>query len=299
MKENNYKFAAVDIGGTNVRFATFDKNEKIKDKLRFDVDVNDYKKTLNKIIELINKYEIDAIGMDFPGPADYKKGIAICLPNLISWNGHNLKEYLLNNCKRLKKVECDNDANVMGLANHYYFKRGINDVTQFYTLSTGFGAGLIINNKIYTGAYGLAQEIARAPWGSVYDEKTYHLLPYSAELYVSGTGISLRAKTKNKNWSTKEVFANYENDNIAKQVIDEGIDTLARTISSSMALLNPNLFVFGGAVARYNKWFVEKAIEKAKEITEPTHFKNVEFKFEELGDDSALYGLYYLIKHSF
>ncbi|VEU69393.1 ROK family sugar kinase [Mycoplasmopsis californica] len=299
MTNKNLKFAAVDIGGTNVRFATFDNKEKIKEKVKFDVDAKDYTKTLDKIIELINKHEIDAIGMDFPGPADYKKGVVLSAPNLISWNGHNLKDYLLKNCKRLQKVECDNDANVMALANHYHFRRNENDVRQFFTLSTGLGAGLIINNKIFSGAYGMGQEIARAPWGSVYDEKTYHLLPYSVELYASGTGLSLRSKTKGKNWSAKDVFMNYEKDSVAKQVIDEGIDSLARTISSCMALLNPNLFVFGGSVARFNHWFVEKAIEKARVITDPNHFTGVEFKFEELGDNSALYGLYLLIKHSF
>lgn len=289
------KIAAVDIGGTNTRFALFE-GEKIVLSERFSTDPQDWKKTLDEIVELCNLHKVEALGLCFPGPADYKVGNIIVTPNLPGWSNLNIKEYILKNSKTVKKIECENDANVMGLANHYYFGKGKEDVTQFFTISTGLGAGLVIDNKVFVGAHGLAQEIARAPLGSVYDAQTYHLQPFSAELYASGAGLVLRAKTKGLELETKEIFEKYSTNEICRTVIDEGIDTLARTISASMAFLNPNLFVFGGSVARKNPWFVEQAIQKAKIYTTREHFENVEFKFEELGDNSALFGLYYLVK---
>lgn len=295
MKKTNFNFASVDIGGTNVRFALFNEKEQISQKFKFDVDPQNYENTLNKIIELAKENNVDALAMCFPGPADYNQGIILTPPNLPGWVNVNIKQYLLKN-SRLKEVLCENDANAMALANHYYFKQTDKDVTQFYTVSTGLGAGLVINNKIFTGAHGFAQEIARAPWGSIEDTNTYHLLPFSAELYASGTGLALRSKTLGKNWTTKEVFDNYDQETVARKVIDEGIDSLARTICSSATLLNPNLFVFGGSVSRFHKFFVRDAFELAKTYSDPNHFKDVRLEFEELGDDSALYGLYYLIR---
>lgn len=293
MKRHNY--AAIDIGGTNTRFALFDDNAQIIKKESFRTEPDDYKKTLNKIIELVNQHNVDSIALCYPGPADYKKGLILSAPNLPGWNNMNIKDYLFNN-SNLLNIESDNDANVMALANHHFYKKGPEDVTQFWTISTGLGAGLVINNKVFTGSHGFAQEIARAPLGSVIDENTYHLTPFAAELYASGTGLALRCKSQGKNWTTKEVFENYNKDPIATNVINEGIDSLARTIATSLAYVNPNLLVFGGSVSRYNSWFVEKAVALAKTYAIKDHFEGLEWKIEELGDDSALIGLYYLIK---
>ncbi|MDJ1645865.1 ROK family protein [Mycoplasma sp. M5725] len=289
------RIAAVDIGGTNTRFALFE-GEKIILKERFSTEPVDWKKTLDEIVELCDTHKVESLGLCFPGPADYKNGNIILTPNLPGWTNLNIKKYILENSKTVDKIECENDANVMGLANHHFFGKGRGDVTQFFTISTGLGAGLVIDNKIFTGSYGLGQEIARAPLGSVYDSKTYHLLPFSVELYASGAGLKLRAKTKGLDLDAKEIFEKYSTNDICRKLIDEGIDSLARTIATSVAFLNPNLFVFGGSVARKNRWFVQEAIQLAKTYSAPEHFHNVDFKFEELGDDSALFGLFHLVK---
>ncbi|MXR05764.1 ROK family protein [Mycoplasma flocculare] len=288
-----YNFAAIDIGGTNTRFAIFNNNKIIK-KIKFTTDVKNYKKILDKILDLVNKYQINAIALCIPGPADYQKGIILSSPNLVGWNGINIKKYLLNNSK-LEYAIFENDANAMAFANHIFYKNTKKGVTQFYTISTGFGAGLVINNKIFHGSEGFGQEIAHIPTAKTFNKK-HHLNNYAAELFVSGTGMSLRAKDKNlEETEPKNIIAKYDHYKEYKQIVDDCIDTLARTISITIGILNPNLIVFGGSVAEYNFWIIQKAIEKAKLWTNKNQWKTLRFEKDAFGDDSALFGLYYLI----
>lgn len=288
-----YNFATIDIGGTNTRFAIFSDN-KITKKIKFATDVINYKKILDKILDLVSQYKINAIALCIPGPADYQKGIILSSPNLIGWNGINIKEYLLNNSK-LEYAIFENDANAMAFANHIFYKNTKKGVTQFYTISTGFGAGLVINNKIFHGANGFGQEIAHIPTSKIFNKK-HHLNNYAAELFISGTGMSLRAKDKNlEQTEPKNIIALSQEDKGYKQIVSDCIDTLARTISITIGILNPNLMVFGGSIAEYNFWIIQKAIKKAKQWTNKDQWEAIKFEKDPFGDDSALFGLYYLI----
>ncbi|WP_025755669.1 ROK family protein [Mycoplasmopsis cricetuli] len=289
-----YNLASIDIGGTNTRFALFENNQIIQ-KIRFKTDQENYQITLDKIVNLINEYKIDALAMCIPGPADYANGIIKNSPNLKGWHNINIKKHLLSKTN-LKEIVFENDANVMALANHFYFNNNSQGVTQFFTISTGFGAGLIIKNEIFTGSSGFAQEIAHLPSSKYYTSKL-HLNSYAAEHFVSGTGMQLRAKAKNLNYNSAEILKNYKQNKDCTQIVNQAIDTLARTMAISLAFVNPNLIAIGGSVAINNWWIVEKAINKLKKFVDPYHLKNLKIKKDPFADDSALFGLNYLIKN--
>ncbi|WGI36820.1 ROK family protein [Mesomycoplasma lagogenitalium] len=290
---NEIKYASIDIGGTNVRFALV-KNFKIVKKIRFLTNANNWKETLDKICNLLNKYEINQVALCIPGPANYEDGILLKTPNLKGWNNLNVKKYLLENSK-ISKIIFENDANAMALANHFYYQQSEKDITQFFTISTGFGAGLILNNKIFKGVNHLGQEIARIPLGTN-DLDEFHLSPYAIENFVSGTGINLRVqKWSETNVSTKEIFQIYENHFLYKEIIDQGILSLAKTIATTIGFMAPNLIVFGGSVAVNNSWFIKKAVKLAKKFTDKNQYKQVKFRFDKMKDNSALIGLNYLL----
>ncbi|MGZ9432081.1 ROK family protein [Mycoplasma sp. 613B] len=287
------KFATVDIGGTNVRFALI-KEHKITKKIKFQTNTTNWQETLDKIVKLINRYEINKLAVCIPGPANYKDGIIFNTPNLKGWKNLNVKKYLLNNTK-LEKIVFENDANAMALANHHFYNQNKEDITQFFTISTGFGAGLVINNQIYTGVNHLGQEIARIPLGEPLFS-TFHLSKYAAELFVSGTGFALRAsQLKDKKVEAKEVLENYNKDETFEIIYNESVITLAKTIATFIGILAPNLIVFGGSVTHKNSFFVKEAIKMAKTLCDKQQFKQVKFKFDKLKDNSALIGLSYLL----
>ncbi|MGZ9800613.1 ROK family protein [Mycoplasma sp. AC1221] len=301
MKEHlqNSEYAAVDIGGTNTRFALFDKYGNIIKKNKTQTDYRSAERTCDWIIEQIKKYEIKYLALCIPGPSDYQKGIVLKSPNLAgSWVNFDVRSYLMQT-STLSDIVFENDANVMALANHVK-ANGFNSdkISQFFTISTGFGAGLIIDNKIYHGRDYYAQEIAQLPASKIGFYQEHRLKnPYALELHCSGSGIETKAKALSIANSAKEVFELAKNNDAkAMNLIKEASDVLTNIFATCAALLSPHNFYIGGSLALAQKDFVIGAFEKAKLISDPNHFKDVKLIFDQHGDDSALIGLYYLTK---
>lgn len=81
-------------------------------------------------------------------------------PNLPGW-------HYLPLSKRLEeitgvKVALENDANLAALAEALVGAGAGKHFVQFLTISTGVGAGLCVNGKIYHGAKGFGQEVANS-----------------------------------------------------------------------------------------------------------------------------------------
>ncbi|WP_426461163.1 ROK family protein [Mycoplasma hafezii] len=297
-KNENTQFAAVDVGGTNTRFALFDKEGKIICKYKTATDSMVAENTINWVIDKIKEHKIKYLALCIPGPSDYENGVVLKSPNLLgSWENFDVKKYILKNVE-LNDIVFENDANVMALSNHNAYNCRDSDISQFFTISTGFGAGLVIEGKIYHGNKYYAQEIAQIPL-SIKPFTGKHRLKnsFALELHCSGSGLETQAKALGIAQSTKELLEKYnEGDEKATELIDNAIETLARMFCVSAATVAPTNFFVGGSVALNAEWMVLKAFEKAQEYADPNHFRNVNLYFDTNGDDSALQGLYYLIK---
>ncbi|CAF0838278.1 unnamed protein product [Didymodactylos carnosus] len=140
-------------------------------------------------------------------------------------------------------------------------------VLQFFTVSTGIGAGLVIDGKIYTGTSGFAQELAALPFG-IPGFTTGSLPLGSLEAIASGTGIlayaqSLGLKVNNPS----EVFALAKNnDLIAQEVIEQAVKALGRLFATSIAFVNPSMIICDGSVAVANPEFMQRAFSYAETL---------------------------------
>ncbi|MCK5867236.1 MAG: ROK family protein [Mycoplasmataceae bacterium] len=278
------KYISIDIGGTNARIAYWENGEIIS-RDKFGTNPKDPKETLDKLVDFINQKEgIEGVGISIPGPLDFVNGYMVDSNNMKGWNHFKFIEYMKEKTSILN-IKFQNDANLMALANHYNFKQNENDITQFFTVSTGLGAGLIINNKIFTGNNFLAQEVDHLP-SSWKNEGGNGLKPGSVELYASGSGISFRAGK-----DAEEVFSNKEE---YKEVIQDGIEAIANLIATTCALINPTIIVFDGSVAIHNKWYIDEAIELSKERMFKEQIPR--FEFSTFSDDSGLIGAYRLVE---
>ncbi|WP_036451958.1 ROK family protein [Mycoplasma buteonis] len=299
MKKYDYsEFAAVDIGGTNTRIGFFnDKGEIIK-KEKTNTDYNFAESTLKWVVDKINQYEIKYLALCIPGPSDYEQGKVLKSPNLGgTWENFDVKNYLLKN-SNLIDILFENDANAMAYSNHKAHNLKNNEISQFFTISTGFGAGLIIDGKIFHGNKYYAQEIAQLP----ISEKPFlgdHRLknPFALELHCSGSGIETKSKFFKLSNSSGETFKLASEGNaLALKIIQEAKVSLARMFSISAAMIAPNYFFIGGSLALNQKTFVLEAFELAKKYSDLNHFNDTKLIFDKSGDDSALFGLYHLIK---
>lgn len=289
------KGTVLDIGGTKTRLAVV-INDQVVNRWIYSTNPIDPIATLKPVVEHLQQLHTTALGVCMPGPSDFEKGIVLNTPNLTGgWNNFNVKAYLTNH-SNVKKIAFENDANVMALGNHYSYGFNHKDITQFFTVSTGLGAGLIINNQIFTGFNHFAQEVACAPLAFFADKTPLGI--GSLEYYASGSWMEKQALKKGMKYSTKTLFENYQTNQVAQEIINNGISTLANAFATVMAFLNPNHFVVGGSVAFHHWWYVQKAFELARTRTVKEQYDVAKLLPDKFGDDSALIGLSYFIKNT-
>ena len=99
---------------------------------------------------------VEAVGVCAPGPLDPRRGVVLNPPEWPGWRDVPLRALLERRFG--VPVRVDNDANAAGLA-EYRFGAGQGCASLLYvTLSTGIGAGIILDGRIYYGKNGLAGE---------------------------------------------------------------------------------------------------------------------------------------------
>lgn len=126
-----------------------------------------------------------AYGIAVPGPFLQPEGRFLEVPNLPGWQGFGLTEYLRGALDA--PFQARNDANAGALAEwRWGAGRGANSVL-FLTMSTGMGAGFVLDGRVIEGARGMAGEIGHmrlSPEGPVGFGKRG-----SVEGYLSGPGM--------------------------------------------------------------------------------------------------------------
>ena len=159
----NY-YLGIDIGGTKCAVVRGDETGTVTAKVRFATTTPE--ETLNTIydttLRLIEEGKAIgesplSIGVSCGSPMDSKRGIIQEPPNLLGWKDVHITEELTARTG-LPAYLC-NDANACALTEwRFGAGRGTKNMV-FCTFGTGFGAGLILDGKLYAGTTDDAGEI--------------------------------------------------------------------------------------------------------------------------------------------
>lgn len=287
---------AIDIGGTNTRVALADEELNIIKRKQFATDSENPDVTLGKIAEVIKSFDCDIVGagMSCPGPLDLINGKILTPPNL-KGQWHNLKvaeelSKLIN-----KPVYLENDANLAGLAEAVVGEGKDYNYVQFFTVSTGLGAGFVINKEIYHGAHGFGNEVANCVM--MKDGPSHgSIIPGGIEAISSGTAITSRAVKAGldvKHAGEVNDLAKAGNE-VAKQIMDDAKEYLANFIGVVYGYADPEIVILGGSVALNIDGFVEEVEALAKERVYEIMKPYVKVRKSTLNEDSGLIGAAYL-----
>ena len=287
---------AIDIGGTNTRVALADEKLNIIERKQFATDSENPDVTLGKIAEVIKSFDCDIVGagMSCPGPLDLINGKILTPPNL-KGQWHNLKvaeelSKLIN-----KPVYLENDANLAGLAEAVVGEGKDYNYVQFFTVSTGLGAGFVINKEIYHGAHGFGNEVANCVM--MKDGPSHgSIIPGGNEAISSGTAITSRAVKAGldvKHAGEVNDLAKAGNE-VAKQIMDDAKEYLANFIGVVYGYADPEIVILGGSVALKIDGFVEEVEALAKERVYEIMKPYVKVRKSTLNEDSGLIGAAYL-----
>lgn len=168
----------LDAGGTNFNFSALKSGRQMTEAFVLPSHADDKEKCLKTLIKGFKKLITNilpekpvAISFAFPGPADYENGIIGDIPNFPSFKGGVAIGPMLENEFKIPVI-INNDGDLFAYGESVGgFLKYVNDtlrankINKRYnnligiTLGTGFGAGIVINNKICAGDNSSAGEI--------------------------------------------------------------------------------------------------------------------------------------------
>ncbi len=299
----------VDLGGTNLRTAILSPDGNILDRHKEATHAADgWEKVVARLIENIKRqrksaiqqgFNVTAVGVGAPGVIQADKGIVVKSPNFPDWNNLPLKDLLEKTLG--VPVFLENDANAAALGEQWRGAgRGIRSMI-LLTLGTGVGGGIILDNKIWHGADGMAGEIGHMtliPDGRPCTCGNIGCL----EMYSSARGIvqsyrEAMGKTTGgvpdqlKQISSEQVYETAgAGDEIALRVMKDMGRMLGIGIASLINIFNPERIVVGGGVKDAWPLFIGATREEIMKRAFAVPAKRTEIVPSLLGDDAGMVG---------
>ncbi len=206
----------------------------------------------------LSTQDVEAVGISCGGPLDSRAGLVLGPPNLPGWDDVPVVAELSRAAGRPAYLQ--NDANAGALAE---WKFGAGRGTQnmiFITAGTGFGAGLILDGRLYSGTNDMAGEI-----GHVRLER-YGPFAYgktgSVDGLCGGAGIAQVARERmdlaarrgehsllfmHRGDITARVVAEAaaEGDELAARVLQQAGEYWGQALAILVDVLNPQRIVMG------------------------------------------------------
>ena len=276
------EYVGIDLGGTKTIVACTDEKGKIIRQARENTPVA-LKDGINMLTRMVREVSPSptSIGCACGGPLDYRNGVVSPL-HMPQWRNVPLKETMEKEFNCPFRVDVDTNAAALG---EYYFGEAGNYRNFIYiTLSTGMGAGKLINGKIYRGlghpemghqSFAAALRHARDGF-----DLSRHRCECGAigclESFVSGNAIRI-------------IYGKPAEEISGADIINEIAANLGEGLRNIIALHSPDAIFIGGGVAYgLGEKLLMPAIGAAKNNLKIVPVPAI--RLASLGYDSALMG---------
>ena len=235
------KIIGVDIGATKIHIGAVENSRVIEEHV-FPTARHAPKEKiiadLIKGIESLSGEGFSGIGIGVSGLVDEEKGIIYDLLNIPSWKEVHLKTRLENHFH--KPVNITNDANVFAIGEKIFgMGRAFRNMVGV-TLGSGFGAGIIINHKLFSGAYSSAGEIGSIPYLDKTEEDYCSGKFFRRELGIGGKEVHRRAE---------------RGDRSALVTLNEYGMHLGNALKLIIYVLSPEAILIGGSISKSYNFF--------------------------------------------
>jgi glucokinase len=305
----------VDLGGTKLSVGLVYPDGKIKDKITVYDHVGKKEEAIVcQITELIhqlllsnnlNESDLRGIGMGFPGHVRYKEGITITSSNLKGFKNFPLRECLAKNFS--VPVILDNDANAQAFCEFKYGAGKGYDTVIFLTISTGIGAGIILDRKLYRGMTGTAGEFGHTIINP--DSDLVCTCGNKGCLMACACGLSLphlfKKKTSEGMKSTLQLPEGFDISKIDGKLIKKGYDSgdpvsisimnecadyIGISVYNIFQIFNPPVIILGGGLCCWGDRYLTNINKKFNELARDMIFDKIEIVESLAGGDAGLIG---------
>lgn len=309
-------FVGLDVGGTTMKAAVVSDTGKAFPSATLPTEaykgqkhgLNQMAATIRLAITAARKADKDiaAIGVATPGTMDIPAGIIIDPPNLRPWQNVPVRKFIADTFR--VPTAFQNDANAAAFGEYWVGAgRDVKSMVMF-TLGTGIGGGVIIDDKVLEGQHSHGAEVGHMKidlgktrqcgcgrWGCL-------------EAFASATAIVKRAEEAVANVTRKsilkELLATTEEelpakvvfqaadrgDKIAKKVVDDTAYYLAVGAMNMMHLIDPDMIVYAGGMTAAGKPFLDRIKHYIHELAFPIPAARTIVRYSQLGSDAGFIG---------
>lgn len=305
----------VDLGGTKLSAGLVYPDGTILDKIIvYDHVGKDEESIVNYITQLVRhivsvnglkETDLEGIGVGFPGHIRYRDGYTITTSNLKGFKNFPLRDSIGRNFS--VPVRLDNDANAQAFCEFKFGAgRGYDDVI-FLTISSGIGAGIVLNRKIYRGMTGTAGEFGH----TIVDPHSDFVCTCGNRGCLMGIACGLtlperfRKKLEEGVKTTLPLPGNFDFSKVDGKLIKQGIDSddpVSRSIVEDCAdhigigvynifqVFNPPVIILGGGLMNLGELYFNRVKSKFYELARDMIYDPIAIVRSEAEADAGLIG---------
>ena len=256
----------VDWGGTKIEAIAIDPNSGSEtNRLRVDSPKDNYEEIIDKVVWLINEItkgiQSFTVGIGMPGSIHPETNL-VQVSNTKALENKPVKMDIENQLGYDIKIA--NDADCLALSEAIDGAGSEHNSVFAVILGTGVGAGYSVNKQIIVGPNKLTGEWGQNPIPGPMDDYEKSIKRHcgrigAIEVFLSGPGLENHYEfiSKSKK-SSKEIVSLYEENNpIALDVMDVYFERIARSFSTFVNILDPDIIVCGGGMSEINNIYSE------------------------------------------
>ena len=256
----------LDLGGTKIAGVVLDADGRAVWDARVATPRHDYDSTLDTLRQLVHAAESSvgqtcSVGIGMPGAISPATGL-VKNANSTWLNGRSLNVDLDRAMGR--DVRLANDANCLAVSEGTDGAASGAAAVFAVILGTGVGGGVFINGRVLTGANAIGGEWGHnpLPWPDEEEHpgpSCYCGLNGCIETFLSGPGLAADYRRRGGDVATGEMIVEraHANEPLAKASLRAWTRRLAKSLSTVINVLDPDVIVIGGGLSRIASIYVD------------------------------------------
>jgi glucokinase len=252
----------VEIGGTKLQVGVCDPRGRIQQLVRVAVvrrnGARGILDQLEQVIRpLVHGHRVQAIGVGFGGPVDASSGRIVRSFHIKGWDGFALRRWFLRRFRLPTVIE--NDTNAATLAEALIGAGRGRRAVLYSNVGTGIGGGFVVDGKIHNGRFGATE--------------------------IGHTRFFVRGR-----WRILEELSSGLSIERGKTTLAESAKYYGIALANAITLLNPDIVVVGGGVARAGEKFLGPVRKTAERFMFGPFRKNFRIVPAALGETVVVVG---------